>query len=111
MKGGIDAVPDIRYDTPLSKYIDYQRYLTESASDNREVLDCMCRNLSRAIRSELTPNQFRVIAFYYVEGMKMSEIAELLGVNVSTVSRTIKRGRARLQRCLKYSAPEFFREK
>ena len=104
-------MPGIRYDTPLNKYIDYRQYLTESAGDNRAILDRMCRNLNRAIRSELTPNQFRAIAFYYVEGMKMTEIAELLGVNVSTVSRTIKRGRARLQRCLKYSAPEFFREK
>lgn len=104
-------MPGIRYDTPLNKYIDYRQYLTESAGDNREILDRMCRNLNRAIRSELTLNQFRAIAFYYVEGMKMTEIAELLGVNVSTVSRTIKRGRARLQRCLKYSAPEFFREK
>ncbi|NLL46921.1 MAG: sigma-70 family RNA polymerase sigma factor [Clostridiales bacterium] len=109
MKGGTDAVSDLRYDTPFNKYIDYQQYLKENANDNSEILDGMCRNLSRAIRSELTPNQFRVIAFYYVEQMKMTEIAQLLGVNVSTVSRTIKRGRARLQRCLKYSAPEFFR--
>lgn len=102
---------DLRYDTPLSKYIDYQQYLKHNASDNSEMLDKMCLSLNRAIRSELTPNQLRVIAFYYVEQMKMAAIAKMLGVNVSTVSRTIKRGRARLQRCLKYSTPEFFRPK
>ena len=36
--------------------------------------------------------------------MSMEAIAKELGVNKSTVSRTLKRGRQRLYRCLRYGA-------
>ena len=41
---------------------------------------------------------------YYGQGMTMEAIAKDLGVNKSTVSRTLKRGRQRLWRCLRYGA-------
>ena len=37
----------------------------------------------------------------------MVEIGRELGVDKSTVSRTIKRGEARLRRCLRYGAKQF----
>ena len=37
----------------------------------------------------------------------MREIGERLGVDKSTVARTIKRGEARLRRCLRYGAEAF----
>ena len=40
----------------------------------------------------------------------MREIGEKLGVDKSTVSRTIKRGEARLRRCLRYGAKAFLEE-
>ena len=41
---------------------------------------------------------------YYGEGLNLREISQRLGVNKSTVSRTMKRGRERLHRCLRYGA-------
>ena len=46
---------------------------------------------------------------YYAQGMNMREIGEQLGVDKSTVSRTIKRGERRLQRCLRYGAEAYLR--
>ena len=43
-------------------------------------------------------------ARYYGQGLNMREIGLKLGVDKSTVSRTIKRGEHRLQRCLRYGA-------
>jgi len=62
------------------------------------------RNLRRAIMDELTPRQREVILRYFVDNETMTVIARDLGVNVSTVSRTIKRGKARLRKCLRYGA-------
>ena len=53
--------------------------------------------------NELTPRQRQMVTMYYFQRKNIPVIAEELGINRSTVSRTLKRGRARIQRYLKYS--------
>ena len=55
-----------------------------------------------ALNTQLTRRQKQLIQMYYIEQMRMQDIADELGLNISTVSRTIKRGRERLKSCLKY---------
>ena len=55
-----------------------------------------------AVRRELTPRQNQMVTLYFVRQMPMRDIAQKLGVNVSTVSRTIARGKTRLRRALRY---------
>lgn len=62
----------------------------------------MAQQMSYALEEELTPRQRQVVHMYYIDQMLMKDIAEALGVNVSTVSRTLCRGRDRLRRCLRY---------
>ena len=47
--------------------------------------------------------QREMVFLYYDRGLKMSQIAQKLGVNRSTVSRTVKRAKQRLYRCLRYA--------
>ena len=49
-------------------------------------------------------SQREYLLLYYAEGLNLRKIGERLGVDPSTVSRTIKRGEARLRRCLRYGA-------
>ncbi len=58
--------------------------------------------LRRAINSELTKRQKQLIGMYYLEQMPMQDIADELGLHISSVSRTIKRGRERLKSSLRY---------
>lgn len=67
-------------------------------------------NLARAMQEELTPRQREMLLLYYAEGLDMPQISRLLGVNKSTVSRTIKRGERRLGRCLRYGAGRLLEE-
>jgi DNA-binding NarL/FixJ family response regulator len=60
-----------------------------------------------AINEELTERQRELITMYYLEGMSMSEIARVLGLSPSTVSRTMKRGRERLRKHFKYNGRMF----
>ena len=64
----------------------------------------IARTMRLAIEEELTARQQEMVSMYYLQQLSMPEIAKLLGVNVSTVSRTIKRGRIRLKRCLRYGS-------
>ena len=61
------------------------------------------RLLSEAIREELTARQRQMVLMYYIEQHTMLEIGRLLGVNQSTVSRTLAAARKRLRRCLRYT--------
>ena len=58
----------------------------ENGEDNSEQLQRLRRTLRRARKAELT-----------------ARLAHELGINKSSVSRTIARGRERLRRCLQYS--------
>ena len=91
-------------------YNEYREYLLQLGEDNSRSHSILLRNLSRAIREELTDKQWQAMRLYYIDQIKMEDIAEILGVNASTVSRNIARGRARLHRCLRYGAKELLRE-
>lgn len=57
----------------------------------------------RVMREELTQRQQEMVSMYYMEEVSMREIAERTGVSVSSVSRTISRGRGRIRKYLKYN--------
>ena len=76
-------------------------YTRQMAADNSAELSRLKRNLIRALKEDVTPRQREVLTLYYAQ--------ERLGVDKSTVSRNIKRGERRLQRCLRYGAEAFLR--
>ena len=57
-----------------------------------------------AVRRELTERQMQLAELYFVDQYTMREIGEMLGVNPSTVSRTLMVARRKLRRCLKFAS-------
>ena len=84
----------------------YARILSEENTNTRE-MDRLKLALWRALHEDISQKQLSYLLLYYGEGLNMSEIGERLGVDKSTVSRTIKRGENRLRRCLRYGAKRF----
>lgn len=93
-------------DSPYNggEYFEYREYMKKLGGDNNGDMERLIENLNRAIREEISPKQWEAMKLYYVKQMKMIDIADYLGVNVSTVSRNIRRGKAKLGKCLKYGA-------
>ena len=60
------------------------------------------RAMQRCWSEVLTPTQRRYLEAYYQQRRTMRQIAESNGVNIATVSRTLKRARVRLRAVLKY---------
>ena len=58
--------------------------------------------MTKVIREELTQLQRQTLQEYYLRHLTIPQIAQEQGVNKSTVSRTLHRAEARLQRCLRY---------
>ena len=93
----------VSYDNTFG-LVDLAVYTQLIADDNREQMNRLKRNLTHALRQDITQRQREYMMLYYGRGMSMEAIAKELGVNKSTVSRTLKRGRQRLYRCLRYGA-------
>ncbi len=102
-------MPSTRYRRGKLYAADMAVYTRQMAADNSQEISRLKRNLIRALKEDVTAKQRLVLTLYYAEGMNMREIGELLGIDKSTVSRTIKRGERRLQRCLRYGAEAFLR--
>ena len=69
------------------------------ASDPRQQLR---RRLRRAVGGVLSPRQRAVVQAVYFEKCSQAEAARRLGVNRSTVNRTLRRAERRLKEYLRY---------
>lgn len=75
----------------------------EESGDNRERIRRLLSNLPLAVQQELTPRQREILRLHFTDGMSVTAIAEKLGVNKSTVSRSLARSIERLYKSLRYS--------
>ena len=105
MRGGTAEMPNTRYRRGKLYAADMALYSMQMASDNSKEIS----RLKRALQEDVTERQRQTLLMYYAQGYNMREIGERLGVDRSTISRTIKRGERRLQRCLRYGAEAYLR--
>lgn len=80
-----------------------ERWQKEAAANNEENLARLRKNLALAIQEELTPRQQEILQMILSEGLSQAQIAKKLGVEKSTVSRTVARAKKKLERVLRYS--------
>lgn len=99
-RGGINAVDMARY----------ARMMEGEENTNTEEMGRVKLALWRALHEDITEKQREYMLLYYGEGLNMVQIGERMGVDKSTVSRTIQRGESRLRRCLRYGAKRFLTE-
>lgn len=83
-----------------SDIIAYSLY--QQGSSNRMERERMKAILTHAIRRELTERQRDCITMYYLEGMKMKDIADVLHLSRSTVTRHIQSATRKLRRVASY---------
>ncbi len=68
----------------------WEKLLLEGSSyierqEKQKIAQHIAKNI---IKNEISARQKEILVLYYIEGKNLSEIAKLLGVHVSTVSRT-----------------------
>lgn len=92
------------YEYKQDAYV-FRQWLSSASSDNGKELSQAKKNIGKAMRNLLTEKQLLYATMYYVEGKNIPRIESELGVDRSTVSRTLKRARKRLKLALMYSGP------
>ena len=83
-------------------YGDLAAWQRANAPDNEEELERLTRNLRLAREEMLTPRQRQLLHMYYEEGKNITAIAKELGIQKSSVSRTLARAKHQLYLCLRY---------
>lgn len=81
-------------------YGDMAAWLRANAQDNDGELLRLKRNLRLARQEALTARQRQLLRMNFEQNKTVTEIAQELGVNKSTVSRTLLRAKRRLYQCL-----------
>lgn len=84
-------------------YGDMAEWIRQNEEDNAADVRRVKRNLRMAMKEELTDRQQRIVYMRFVENKTVSAIARELGVDKSTISRTLTRAIARIRKVLKYS--------
>ena len=84
-------------------YGDMAAWLRANAQDNDGELLRLKRNLRLARQEALTARQRQLLRMNFEQNKTVNEIAQELGVNKSTVSRTLLRAKRRLYQCLRYA--------
>lgn len=87
-------------DDDNSDFIAYTLYC--QGSSNRSERERMKQILVRAIRHELTDRQRDCVTMYYLEGMKMKDIAQTMHLSRSTVTRHIQSATRKLRKVASY---------
>ena len=78
-------------------------YARQMAQDNSREISRLKRNLRLARQEALTARQRQLLRMNFEQNKTVTEIAQELGVNKSTVSRTLLRAKRRLYQCLRYA--------
>ena len=86
--------------------VDLETFVQAMAGDNQTRLAELQACLGKALREDVTPRQQQVLFLYYVQGLNMRQIAEALGVERSTISRTLKRGEERIRHRMRYGGAD-----
>ncbi len=76
--------------------------LYQSAGSNKTDLDKKRQLLRIALQTELTDRQRECLEMYYYKNLKMVEIASLLSLSPSTVTRHLKAAHKKLKNIAKY---------
>lgn len=92
-------------DAPFSRALEFAalRYAGDGEPDGDRAR--MVETLKSIVREELTGRQRACLEMRYAQGMKVRDIAAALGVAPPTVSKHLKKARARIEKIMRLSFP------
>lgn len=81
---------------------EFALYLRENAGNSDETMARLKAALPIAMREDLTKRQREVVELYYMEGLTIRQVGEILAIDYTTVSRTLDRAERNLRNALKF---------
>ena len=97
------AKKKITYSSIVDEKFSFFSYNDSLSQTNREVIRKQCEILNYIITNKLSKKQQRILNLYYYENYKMKDIANIIGIDKSTVSRSIKRSKSKIKEYMNFS--------
>lgn len=86
----------------ISRKEEYALLTASNGKSNDEQLFRLKEAVAKVIQNELTKRQCEILDLYFFQNKSVEEIAALLNVNKSTISRTKNRAIDKIKRFLQY---------
>ena len=86
----------------ISRKEEYALLTASNGKSNDEQLLRLKDAVTKVIKNELTKRQREILDLYFFQNKSVEEIADLLDVNKSTISRTKNRAIDKIKRFLQY---------
>lgn len=81
---------------------DIAKIVQKKGASNAVKIETLKRMVTLIVKQELTHRQKTILELYFIRRLKYYQIAEILNINKSTVSRTKKRAFKTIYKILKY---------
>lgn len=81
---------------------DLAKIVQKKGSSNKLKIDTLKKMVALIVKQELSKKQQKILKLYFVDGLRYNEIAKMLNVNKSTISRTKTRAFRTIEKILKY---------
>ncbi len=81
---------------------DIAKIVQKQGTSNTVKIEALKKMIPHIIKNELTKKQRLILKLYFVKNLKYCQIAKLLKINKSTVSRTKQRAFNTIYKILKY---------
>lgn len=85
----------------------FRRWETAENGTNAEELKRLKRMLPVALRDCISATQRKYLMHYFCDEMSMPQIAQMYGLNKSTISRTINRALDNLYKSLRFTSSKY----
>lgn len=103
-KKNIKHAPTARYRRGPAYVREIALYIQAILDPEREfMLRRVQRVLVRAMRQEVTRRECECLELYYVQGYNYEQISAQLHINISTISRNIRRGEEKMNWVLRFA--------
>ena len=81
---------------------DIAKIVKKKGASNAVKIETLKRMVSLIVKQELSSRQRKILDMYFVRNLKYKQIAEILNVSKSTISRTKSRALKTIYKILKY---------
>lgn len=100
----MSRVQKVMYTDIIDGKVSYEFYMSSFSGDNHENIQRQCKILESVVEKKLTKAQKQILYMYYDNKLTMQDIANTLGKDKSTISKSLKRSKEIIEDYMQFTS-------